>query len=55
MLRFEGNTASFILYAYVRIQSIKRKCKDVESLINSGEIKITHDSERLLNFAYDEF
>ena len=27
MLRFEGNTASFILYSYVRIQSIKRKSK----------------------------
>ncbi len=25
MLRFEGNTAAFILYAYVRIQGIKRK------------------------------
>jgi arginyl-tRNA synthetase len=25
MLRFEGNTAAFLLYAYVRIQSIKRK------------------------------
>lgn len=25
MLRFEGNTAAFLLYSYVRIQSIKRK------------------------------
>jgi len=25
MLRFEGNTAAFLLYAYVRIQSIQRK------------------------------
>lgn len=25
MLQFEGNTAAFIIYAYVRIQSIKRK------------------------------
>jgi len=25
MLRFEGNTAAFLLYAYVRVQSIKRK------------------------------
>lgn len=25
MLRFEGNTAAFLLYAYVRIQGIKRK------------------------------
>ncbi len=27
MLKFEGNTAAFVLYAYVRIQSIQRKIK----------------------------
>lgn len=28
MLRFEGNTAAFLMYAYVRIQGIKRKIKN---------------------------
>lgn len=48
MLRFEGNTASFILYAYVRIQSIKRKADvEMESIL-SEEIKPSHPSERAL-------
>lgn len=35
MLRFEGNTAAFLLYAYVRIQSIQRKTKvSVSDLFN---------------------
>lgn len=32
MLKFEGNTAAFLLYAYVRIQSIQRKIAKVEVL-----------------------
>lgn len=45
MLQFEGNTAAFILYAYVRIQSIKRKSnKDVEA-IKSAKIDLQHPSE----------
>ncbi len=45
MLRFEGNTAAFILYAYVRIQSIKRKVKiDISSI--KQKIEVTHPSER---------
>ena len=44
MLRFEGNTAAFLLYAYVRIQSIKRKVgKDIASL--KGKIILEHPSE----------
>lgn len=42
MLRFEGNTAAFLLYAYVRILGIKRKCTTKENL---GSIEITHPSE----------
>lgn len=46
MLKFEGNTAAFLLYAYVRIQSIKKKAnKDVASLIKTGDIVLTHGSE----------
>lgn len=46
MLRFEGNTAAFLLYAYVRIQGIKRKVGlDVESLIGKTPITLTEPSE----------
>ncbi|MCH9811524.1 arginine--tRNA ligase [bacterium] len=47
MLRFEGNTAAFILYAFVRIQSIKRKAGvDLESVTEN--IILEHPSERAL-------
>ena len=46
MLKFEGNTAAFLLYAYVRIQGIKRKVsKDVEKLIGKESIVLEHPSE----------
>lgn len=46
MLRFEGNTASFILYAYVRIQSIKQRTGvDIEKLIQTPEIRLNHPTE----------
>lgn len=46
MLRFEGNTAAFLMYAYVRIASIKRKVGiDVNGLKKTGRIKLEHPSE----------
>jgi arginyl-tRNA synthetase len=46
MLRFEGNTAVFLLYAYVRIQGIKRKTKaDLKQILHSAHIHIQHPSE----------
>lgn len=46
MLKFEGNTATFLLYAYVRIQSIKRKVgKEIPSLLQTALIKLEHPSE----------
>ncbi len=43
MLRFEGNTAPFMLYAYVRVQGIKRKVdKDLSSIMESEHIDL-HD------------
>ncbi|HSX12238.1 MAG TPA: arginine--tRNA ligase, partial [Rhabdochlamydiaceae bacterium] len=46
MLRFEGNTAPFLLYAYVRIQSIKRKVgKEISELIKTAQIQLTHPTE----------
>ncbi|MCX6987361.1 MAG: arginine--tRNA ligase [Chlamydiae bacterium] len=46
MLRFEGNTAAFLLYAFVRIEGIKRKGgKDISLILNSAQIQLTHPSE----------
>lgn len=46
MLKFEGNTAAFLLYAYVRIQGIKRKVgKAIDPLIGSAPLQLEHPSE----------
>ena len=46
MLKFEGNTAAFLLYAYVRIQGIKRKVgKDPSSSLGKIPIHLEHPSE----------
>ncbi len=43
MLRFEGNTAAFLLYAYVRIQGIKRKVGKEPPI--DAEIVLNHPTE----------
>lgn len=46
MLKFEGNTAAFLLYAFVRIQSIKNKIgKDINALAANAEIELEHPTE----------
>lgn len=47
MLKFEGNTAAFILYAFVRVNGIKRKIgvTDISELMQSGKITLSHPSE----------
>lgn len=46
MLKFEGNTAAFLLYAYVRIQGIKRKVgKDIKALLRNPQVQLEHPSE----------
>ncbi len=46
MLRFEGNTAVFLLYAYVRINGIKRKADvNMDEILASGRIALEHPSE----------
>jgi arginyl-tRNA synthetase len=47
MLKFEGNTAAFLLYAYVRIQGIKRK---VGNKVVKGPIELSHPSEIAMAF-----
>ncbi|MFZ0566353.1 MAG: arginine--tRNA ligase [Chlamydiales bacterium] len=58
MLRFEGNTAAFILYSYVRINGIKRKIGriDIDEILSKEKIRLEHPSEiqlglHLLRFA----
>ncbi len=46
MLRFEGNTAVFLLYAYVRINGIKRKTHaNMAHVLKAHQIAVEHPSE----------
>lgn len=46
MLRFEGNTAPYLLYSYVRIEGIKRKVNaDIEELKCNSQIELHHPAE----------
>ena len=46
MLRFEGNTAAYLLYSYVRIQSIKRKVGiDLKEVEKRTTFALSHPSE----------
>ncbi len=46
MLRFEGNTAVFLLYAYVRISGIKRKIDaDMKQVLAMNRLELAHPSE----------
>lgn len=57
MLKFEGNTAAFLLYAYVRIQSIQRKTQvNIKELLDSGEkIQLIHPEEIALGLQTLQF
>lgn len=56
MLRFDGNTAAFLLYSYVRIQSIQRKSRwKIEELIGKESILLQHPSEENLAFSVLRF
>ncbi len=56
MLKFEGNTAAFLLYAYVRIQGIKRKVgKDIAPLIQHAPIGLEHPTEVALALHVRQF
>lgn len=46
MLRFEGNTAAFLLYSFVRIQGIKRRLPG--ELDIHASVMLSHQSERML-------
>ena len=56
MLRFEGNTAAFLLYALVRIEGIKRKVDvPIHKLIEEHTVKLTHPSEIALALHLSRF
>jgi len=56
MLRFDGNTAAFLMYAYVRIIGIKRKVKaDIETLKQTQKIHLEHPSEIALGVHLAQF
>lgn len=56
MLRFEGNTAAFILYSYVRVNGIKKKVGVSEEELKSMEgIQLEHPSEVALGMHLCQF
>jgi arginyl-tRNA synthetase len=49
MLRFDGNTAAFLMYAYVRAAGIKRRLNiDPSELLQNAKITLKHESELFL-------
>lgn len=56
MLKFEGNTAAFLMYAYVRVAGIKRKVKaDIEAIKRTEHIILEHPSEISLGLHLIQF
>lgn len=55
MLQFEGNTAAFLLYAYVRIQSIQRKLAYNPELLRDTALRITTPEETALGLHILQF
>ncbi len=56
MLKFEGNTAAYLLYSYVRIQGIKRKAgKDVDAILSTTPITLEEEAECQLGLKVLQF
>ena len=56
MLKFEGNTAAFLLYAYVRIQGIKRKVgKEIDDVLKRTHVTLEHPAEITLALHLRQF
>jgi arginyl-tRNA synthetase len=56
MLRFEGNTAAFLMYAYVRVAGIKRKVKmDPGSIMDQYQIRLEEPTEISLGLKLLQF
>lgn len=56
MLKFEGNTAAFLMYAYVRVAGIKRRLGlDPEQIKGKTHIHLEHPSEIALGLQLAQF
>lgn len=56
MLRFEGNTAAYLMYSYVRVAGIKRKVNvDVDTIRKKDHIILEHPSELALGLHLIQF
>lgn len=56
MLKLEGNTAAFLLYAYVRIQGIKRKVgKEIADVMKRTHVTLAHPTEIALALHVRQF
>jgi arginyl-tRNA synthetase len=56
MLKFEGNTAAFLMYSYVRIAGIKRRLNaNVSDTLNKNTIHLEHPSETALGLHLIQF
>ena len=56
MLRFEGNTAAFVMYSYVRVLGIQRKVGvDVEKILANTSLELEHLSEIALGLHLARF
>lgn len=56
MLKFEGNTAAYLMYSYVRVAGIKRKVQgDIDSIKKSTKIRLEHPSEIALGMHLCQF
>lgn len=55
MLRFEGNTAAFLMYSYVRVEGIKRKVQVDIATLKDHPISLEHPSEIALGMKICQF
>lgn len=56
MLKFEGNTAAYLMYSYVRVAGIKRKIKiDISAIKKATNIRLEHPSEIALSLHLCQF
>lgn len=56
MLKFEGNTAAFLMYAYVRVAGIKRRLQvEIEAVKKLNHIHLEHPSEIALGMHLLQF
>lgn len=56
MLKFEGNTAAYLMYSYVRVAGIKRKVQaDMDQILHTAHIELEHPSEIALGLHLLQF